>query len=256
MILHNIKNYIFDGQAYCKKDFYFAHVNESDELKIYLIESVKSFCNDYKQLRSIAYNSEIHSHEIYKIPEDYEDDCLYSIDNAYFFDRIGLNNEEREIHAENIEKFRKYFVENKYLPKNRLQENNIVIHIRQIDKDDFEWGREDQKVGNAPEIKCFKERTGRLINKLKEKYPDYQIYIHSNGEIDFLDTKDFVFFGRETPILQMLSDFIHAKIFVCGQSSFSKICTFLGNHETIIVPDSNRHSVPQKSITISKFLKT
>jgi len=134
MILHNIRNYFFDGQMYCRKKFCITNrVNKTEKVKQYLIEAVKNFCYDHQQFSPIQYKNIIHSHEIYKVPSDYKEDCLYSIDNAYYFDRIGLNDEERKCHTKNIEQYSKYFVENNYLPKNRLKENNIVIHIRQGD---------------------------------------------------------------------------------------------------------------------------
>jgi len=247
MILHNIRNYFFDGQMYCGKKYSFQHVNqqEADALHQYLTEAVKSFCYDHQQFSPIQYKNYIHSHEIYKVPSDYKEDCLYSIDNAYYFDRIDLNDEEIKCHTKNIEQYSKYFVENNYLPKNRLKENNIVIHIRQGDALLYsQW---------AKSIKSFKENIKILIKKLKVKYPDYQIYIHSNGNVDFLKNHDFIFYGKETPLLQMLSDFIHAKIFVCGNSAFSTVCTFLGNHDLIIVPDDNKLSIPNKSIYITRF---
>ena len=253
MILHNIRNYFFDGQMYCKKkNFFRLHVTqqEADVLQQYLTEAVKCFCVDQKQYIPIQYKNYIHSHEIYKVPTDYKEDCLYSIDNAYYFDRIGLNAEEEKLHTKNIEKIRTYFTENNYLPKNRLKENNIVFHIRAQGKDDY-----DDWLGYYKEgFDEYKKKINKLMQKLKEKYPDYQIYIHSNGNVDFLKNHDFIFYGKETPLLQMLSDFIHANIFVCGCSAFSKICTFLGKHDLIIIPDNNKHSLPKKSISITDFL--
>ena len=98
MILHNIKNYFFDGQMYCGKKYSFQHVNQQEAgmLHQYLTEAVKSFCYDHQQFSPIQYKNYIHSHEIYKVPSDYKEDCLYSIDNAYYFDRIDLNDEERK----------------------------------------------------------------------------------------------------------------------------------------------------------------
>jgi len=251
MILHNIRNYFFDGQMYCRKKFCITNrVNKTEKVKQYLIEAVKNFCYDHQQFSPIQYKNIIHSHEIYKVPSDYKEDCLYSIDNAYYFDRIGLNDEERKCHTKNIEQYSKYFVENNYLPKNRLKENNIVIHIRQGDALLYpQW---------AEKIKLHKENIKILIKKLEVKYPDYQIYIHSNGNVDFLKNYNFIFYGKEIPLLQMLSDFIHAKIFVCGNSAFSKVCTFLGDRDLIIVPNTSSPefdcSVSNKSISITDYI--
>tara|TARA_R110001632_G_scaffold96504_1_gene202875 strand:+ start:4768 stop:5685 length:918 start_codon:yes stop_codon:yes gene_type:complete len=245
LILHGIKDYYFDGLEFIKKRFKFQHITnyESCQVKDYFIESIKNFSKDLNQNR-VSYSNTIHSHEIYNVPLNYSERTLYSIDNAYYFDRIGLNEKEKTQHRENIKKFKKYFINDK-LPNNRLVENNIVIHIRMGDA--METSRKES-------INNFINNFKILIDKLKKDYPEYKIYIHSDGKLDVFDQEGLVFFDKKTNILQILSDFIHSKIFICSNSGLSIICTFLGNHDKIIVPGDINHSLPENCITIENYL--
>jgi hypothetical protein len=118
LILHNIKNYNFRGDLFINKKFNFGHVTEKEgeELKIYMIESITNFIKDNIINKEII-NKHIHSHEIYKIPESYDINTVYSIDNAYYFEKIGLSNDDKIIHNNNINKFKKYFVDNKFFAR-------------------------------------------------------------------------------------------------------------------------------------------
>jgi len=246
LILHTIKNYYFDGEAYCTKPFRFDHINiqEQEPVKQYLLEAISQFTKGHNQ-KQIQYTNHIHSHEIYKIPIDFDSNTIYTIDNAYYFDRIQLTDTEKIKHQQNIILFKKYFI-NKYLPANRLHKKNIVVHIRLGDALQYnEWNKN---------IQSFNTMIQTLLHTLHEKYPDYTIYIHSNGTIDFLDDIEYVFYDKKTSVLHMLSDFIYSNIFVCGSSAFSKISTFLGNQSLIIIPDNTKQSMPSKCIQISDYL--
>ena len=247
LILHNIKNYNFRGDLFINKKFNFGHVTEKEgeELKIYMIESITNFIKDNKINKEII-NKHIHSHEIYKIPESYDINTVYSIDNAYYFEKIGLSNDDKIIHNNNINKFKKYFVDNKFLPENRLQNKNIVIHLRLGDAMNYgSWANEI----NENNIKIYK-----VCNILKGKYPDHTIYVHSNGNPDFLNEFQYTFFDKNTPILHFMSDVINADILVCSPSALSKVATFLTKAQTIIIPDDTKQSVPENCIKISDFI--
>ena len=111
LILHNIKHYYFDGIAYCKKPFTFQHINKIEQSQViqYLKEAILQFSKEHNQT-PIPYTNHIHSHEIYKIPQAFNPHTLYTIDNAYYFDRIGLNDLELKQHQENMYTFKKYFI--------------------------------------------------------------------------------------------------------------------------------------------------
>ena len=248
LILHNIKNYNFRGDLFINKHFHFAHVSKQEglELQNYMMESINYFIKD-NTINYEIINNHIHSHEIYKIPDNYDINTLYSIDNAYYFEKIDLSEEEKIIHNNNINNFKKYFIENKFLPKNRLEKNNIVIHIRMGDA---------LHDGRRNELLDFNKKVIKLLDKLVIDFPNYSIYIHSNGNPEFIDKNKykFIFYSESTPLMQVFSDLIHAKIFVCGSSALSKISTFLGNHEKIIIPDDTRHSMPKNCIKMTSYI--
>lgn len=102
--------------------------NEEQLCKLYLNEIVELFIAKYNIIPK-KYKGYIHSHEVYKIPDNSHENILYGLDNAYYFDRINLTTDERLLHSENIRDMAPLFI-NKYLPSNRLTEKNIVIHIR------------------------------------------------------------------------------------------------------------------------------
>ena len=248
LILHNIKTYNFRGDIFINKYFRFDHVsqNEGLHLKKYLQEAINNFMKDNIINKPII-NKHIHSHEIYKIPKQYDINTLYSIDNAYYFEKIELTHEEKIIHNENINKFKKYFIENKYLLPNRLEEESIVIHIRLGDA---------MKISNwANEIIENNKKIYKLLHIFKNKYPNYKIYVHSNGKPDFLKEFKYTFFDKNTPLLQFLSDVINSKIFICSPSGLSKVATYFTKADTIIIPDNTKHSVDKKCIRISNYIK-
>ena len=129
-------------------------------------------------------------------------------------------------------------------------DDNIVIHIRHGD------ALIRDRVDNI--IKHNKQLLN-IIPKLVEKYSQYTFYIHSDGDITFLtdiltEKKiNYVNFDKNEHILNVLSDFIYSKIFITGHSSLSTVCTFLGDHKVIIVPDDINHSLPNNIIRISDY---
>jgi hypothetical protein len=130
-------------------------------------------------------------------------------------------------------------------------EKNIVIHARMGDA--ITTGR-----GNS--IHHYNQQIIQLIPKLKKQYPDHYYYIHSVGDEPArlcAIGDNYSFFGKYTPVLEMLSDIIHAKIFIEGNSSLSKVASFIGNQELIITHDDNDHSHPNKNyIPISQIMKS
>ena len=247
LILHNIKNYNFSYDWFINKRFHFDHVSneESINLKQYLIEAIKNFSkNNMIHRENII--SHIHSHEIYKIPINYNNKILYSIDNAYYFEKIGLSIYDKIIHNNNIDNYKKYFIENKYLPLNRLEEKSIVIHIRLGDAMNYSnW---------ANKINENNKKICQVLNILKNKYPNYKFYVHSNGKPDFLKDFNYTFFNKNTPLLQFISDVINSDIFICSPSALSHICTFFTKANTIIIPDDIKQSLDNKCIKISDYI--
>ena len=61
-------------------------------------------------------------------------------------------------------------------------------------------------------------------------------------------------FDYNTPILNVLADFIYARIFIAGVSSLSKVSTFLGHKKLIIINDDNKHFVNSECVKISDYI--
>lgn len=252
LALHNINNYYFDGCYFINKQFAFQHIKDDESLivKNYLIEIVKNFIKIYDQ-KPKHYKNQIHSHEIYNIPKAYDTEIIYSLDNCYYFDRIPITPIEHNQYLMNIPKIKHLFINDK-LPNNRLCENNIVIHLRQGDA---------MKTGRGKMIDSYNQQLEKFIPELLNKYGKHTFYIHTDGDAGFLTnilkdkSVDYILYPKSEPILNVLSDFIHSKVFISGHSGFSTICTFLGDHELIIIPDDMKHSVPENIVRISQYGK-
>jgi hypothetical protein len=65
---------------------------------------------------------------------------------------------------------------------------------------------------------------------------------------------NYIYFDKSTPLLTLLTDFINSKILICGVSSLSQVCTFLGEHELIIIPDNSEHVFTKEAIEISSYI--
>lgn len=250
LALHSVKNYYFDGRIFINKPFKFEHINNDESLncKKYLIEIGKKFIEYYKQ-KIKKYKKYIHSHEVYNIPENYDQDTIYSLDNCYYFDRIPLNDNEFNQYLTNIHIIKDFFINDK-LPKNRLNTNNIVIHLRQGDA---------MTTGRGNSIINHNKKLVNIMPSIIDKYKDHTIYIHTDGNAKFITdillnkNVDFKIFEKKEPILNVLSDFIHSKMLITGNSGLSIMSTFLGNHECVIIPDDIKHSVPNDVIRISNY---
>ena len=253
LALHDVNNYYFDGISFMNKPFRFDHIFDEksyNNIKNYLIEIVNNFLKYNNQIKK-EYLQFIHAHEVYNIPNNYNENILYRLDNAYYFNKIPINECEKKIHLENINKCKDYFINDK-LPENRLTENNIVIHLRQGDA---------MTTGRGNGINDYNKKLLILINIFTKKYKDYTYYIHTDGNCDFISNYlsknniNFQLFFKEENLLNVLSDFIYSKIFISGISSLSFVCTFLGNHNLIIIPDNVKHSMPDSVIRITNYIE-
>lgn len=214
-----------------------------------MIEIVKGFIKVYNQTTKY-YKKQIHSHEIYNIPKTHDTEIIYSLDNCYYFDRIPINPIEHKQYLMNIQKMKHLFINDK-LPNNRLCKNNIVIHLRQGDA---------MKTSRGELIHAYNQQLQNIMPILLNKYSNHTFSIHTDGDASFLTnilkdkSVEYKTFQRSEPILNVLSDFIHAKVFIAGHSCLSMVCTFLGDHELIIIPDDIKQSVPENIVRISDYI--
>lgn len=252
MILHNIDNYYFDAFYFKYKNFKFDHIDieTAQKTKEYLIAISNEFINYYK-LSKIKYQNNIFSHEIYNIPTNYDSNTLYRLDNAYYFEKIPNYNKIKAEHNNNISIIKNFFINDK-LPKNRLKQNNVVIHIR---------GGDALTHGRNNVIRKYNNQILELLPILFKKYKNYTYYIHSDDNVDFLidllkqNNIEYFHFSKSTNIMEVISDFIHSDIFIMGASSLSTICSFLGEHKLIICNDDCNQNIHDKCIKISTLIK-
>ena len=250
LALHNVDNYYFDGYAFINKKFSFEHINEENSIKVkeYFIEIIKEFIKDNNQI-IINYEKTIHSHEVYKIPNNYNSDTLYSLDNSYYFNKIPINKGQYEKYIANIEKMKSLFI-NEKLPQNRLSEKNVVIHLRQGDA---------ITTGRGEIINNYNKKIVNILPKIINNFRDYIFYIHTDGNADFVTNIllkhniKYIVYSKNENILNVLSDFIYSNVFLAGISGLSTVCTFLGNHKLTIVSDDIKHSLPDNIVKISDY---
>lgn len=251
LLLHDIKNYYFDGNMFVNKIFVYQHVegSVSNDIKNYMIEIGKKFIKISEQT-PILYKNYSHAHEVYNIPTNYDTNTIYSLDNAYYFDKIPINNDEKSQLINNIKKCKELFINDK-LPKNRLQPNNIVIHLRLGDA---------MTTGRGSQINKYNNQIIKVIHIFIKKYHNYIYYFHTDGDADFLtdilnkNKINYKLFLKKEHILNVFSDFIHSKIFIAGCSSLSTVSTFLGNKELTIISDDIKHSVPDNVVRITDYV--
>lgn len=253
LIHHNINDIYYDAVAFIRKTFIYQHIGKKEQANatLYLQEIAKQFAILNEQ-SPIRYKCITHAHELKKIPTPPSDDTLYTIDSSFFFNSDGFVKEIGRI-KENIDRFAPLFINDK-LPPNSLKENEIVLHIR---------------LGDA----MFTPRKGAIVRHvsnltkiipiLKNKYPDYSYRIHSDGDVSIVTTEldkyemRYILFPKKTPILNVLSDFIYAKIFICGCSSLSTVCTFLGNKTLSIVDDNIKHDyISDNTVRITDYIES
>jgi len=174
-------------------------------------------------------------HETWKIPKDFKDDIVYSLDNAFY--------EPLEQLEQASDVLKKAFRANPYLPTPSydLTKNNIVVHIRLGDA----WFRRTPHEASLKlSNKQKKSRVKEELNTLYKMLSDYQankdnnITIHTDGDISIRESENLKIFNKNTHVLQVFSDFIHAKTLVMPYSSLSLAATWLADRSIeLITPD-------------------
>ena len=259
LILHDIRDYYFDGYSFIKKKFYFQHISNKEEKQAqdYMIQVVNLFINLYnpKKLPINFYKNTIDKISLSQI-ENYDENTLYGADNAYGFSMFNFNEKEKKLHNDNIINMKSFFI-NRFLPLNRLETKHIVIHIRTGSKTnpDLYISEKHLQSMNSHKLKIVE-----LIDILNKNYENYKYYIHYDSYptevVDKLKNTNcnYELFDYNTPILNVLADFIYARIFIAGVSALSKVSTFLGHKKLMIINDDNKHSVNTECVKISDYI--
>jgi hypothetical protein len=130
-------------------------------------------------------------------------------------------------------------------PKKLYDENNIVIHIR----------KGDVNKKNHPDRWIELEEYIDVLNYFTKNYPDYKIYICSQGlEKEFELFKDFdIEYKLNEDVLETFNFMVQASILFIARSSYSYMAGFLNNNIVycdMIKKKSWFHYPKQKWLTI------
>jgi hypothetical protein len=220
--LNNKAEYMYNF----KKQFSFEHTNFNlDTLNSYLLNALGTLSNGF------TVNSEKKYKDIYNEQREFKDiiesDADY-LETIYCYDGVGCgrkfppNFEYIDEVEKSLPTLRNAFVlNNLFLPKPSYDTrvNNIVCHIR---------------LGDAVGTRSLE--TDRFINYIKEyqKNPENHITIHTNGDVDYLKSENITVCDKDTDVLQILSDFIHADTFLMNNSSLSVAAHLLADKEQIV----------------------
>lgn len=213
MHISNKINYVFDH----KKNYKFAHPNVDENCAKYMQYAMQELSRIFPKKEELQISKTNHVHTIYKIPKDFKDDVLYSLDNAFKEPRIQLEN------ATDI--LKKVFRMNPYLPRPSYStdEKTIVIHVR---LGDGTWLQKELDI-LYDLIRYFQ------INK------DNNIIVHTNGDIPIDESKNLKIFDKKTHVLQVLSDFIYAQTLVLSFSALGIAASWLTDESTTIIAPSH-----------------
>jgi len=202
LISFSLNNENIDYVYNLKKKFVFEHSNFNIiNLNLYLLKALEILHSKYG--KRLTYNNIIFNE---KRPLDY-----LNSNNIYCYDGVG-DGSSLPVTFEDINELKKSLPElraafiNCHLPmpsytKDKL---NVVCHIR---------------MGDAVGTRILDNNS---IFKFIKKYDStYNIIIHTNGEINFKFNTNVTIYDKNTDVLQILSDFIHADILIMNYSSLS-----------------------------------
>jgi hypothetical protein len=242
--LNNKAHYIYDF----KKKYSFDHSNfDINELNLYFLKAMEILYNTsdivpYK-IDNVIY-CEGRSFEEIKKDKNY-------LNNLYCYDGVGCGNglpnnfEYQDEIKKSLPKLRIAFVlNNSFLPKPSydITRNNIVCHIR---------------LGDAVLTNRTLD-TQAIFDFIKKKQIENEndIIIHSDGDVSALKSNNTIIYDKETNVLQVLSDFIHAKILVINYSGLSMAAHLLASDDQIVYCPNKAgptfyHRILNKCIKIS-----
>jgi hypothetical protein len=235
------------------KKYIFEHTNfEIDKLKQYLKEALKIISNK----NDIENDDKLNNFNIILREQRQFDDILNqdtNIENTiYFYDGVSSNIPNKlppnfeQIHEieKTLPKLREAFVEkNIYLPHKSYDNKfiNVCCHIR---------------LGDAIGQRILDNEHLFKVIKEFQKYNKYRVIIHTDGDVNHLQSDNTIIYNSKTDVLQVLSDFIYADILVINYSSLSIAAHLLANNkQNVICPTvagpTFKHRILNKCITMN-----
>jgi hypothetical protein len=175
------------------------------------------------------------------------DNTIYCYDGASSFLEILSPNFEPSYEIENALPILReaYVLRNSYLPIKSYDDTkiNVCCHIR---------------LGDAVGQRILD--TDNLFNVVREfqKFNEYRIIIHTNGDINHLQENNTIIYNENTDVLQVLSDFIGADVFIMSYSSLSIAAHLLADTSQYVITPQNtgpsfKHRVLNKCVPTNKF---
>lgn len=246
--LNNKVEYMYEF----RKSYSFEHCNaNNDKLTNYLQCALRNLsnimlnkhkCETEDGINNVL-SDDSHYNIVYYENRHFNDIIANDIDyekNIYFYDGVGCGAslphyfENKYELEKSLDTLRTAFVENNiYLPEpsyllntpdnNTLNIQNISCHIRK---------------GDAVGTRCLDN--DRLIDAVRfyQNMPNVRITVHSDGDVDFLRNENTVIMPRETDVLQVFSDFIHADVLIINYSALSIAAHLLAKpDQTVICPN-------------------
>jgi len=246
LISHSLNNKA-EYQYNYRKTFTFEENNITDKQKLeeYLVTGLNFLSKNIINTNdNVVYNEIYNDTRIYNTI-NYVDECIQKI---YLYDGISYENElpsnfenNNEI-MKSLPTLRDAFVfNNPFLPRPSYDNTkiNVCCHIRLNDA----LGRRISDNENLCDIV-----------KYFQKYNKYNVIIYSDDNIEFLKSENTFISDTKTNVLQSLSDFVHADIFLMNYSSLS-IASHLLAKPTQKVFCPNEASIKFYSRILNKCIK-
>lgn len=225
--LNNKAQYMYE----LNKHFSFEHSNFNiDTLHLYLSNALEKLSNiDRKVEMSSEYKIVYHENRTFEtiIHNDYN----YA-NNIYIYDGVGCgrvlppNFEDADELKKSLPSLRNAFVlENQFLPPPTYKNNimNVVCHIR---------------LGDAVGTRLLDNNKILEFVKQFQQNTDVHVTIHSDGDISYLTSENTTLHDKNTDVLNILSDFIHADILIINYSALSIVGHLLAkDSQQVICPN-------------------
>lgn len=246
-----------DYDYHYNKTYTFEHNNIDVEKLTQYINSALMYLSKYEEtIKQISsYSLKYVNRESYRtfgqiIAEDADfKNVLYYYDGVGCGRTLPPNFESSEEFEFSLPILREAFVKsNIYLPIKEYSNDfiNVAVHIRLGDA-----------VGTRP---LDNENLYNVVTYFQTKKETYKIIIHSDGDVNHLQSENTYIKDKNTDVLKILSDFIHADILIINYSSLSIAAHILANNEQIVIcPDKAgvtfEHRILKKCIKCSQFLQ-
>jgi len=206
--LNNKAEYLYNF----RKEFSFEHSNfNKDTLTSYLLSALKilsdnSVNNNLNKEYNVLYGEQRTFQDILANDKNYMD-TIYCYDGAGNGKYLPPNFEEFDQFKKSLPALRRAFIlDNPFLPKPSYNSNSIVFHIR---------------LGDAVNSRILDNEKIYKLVKHFQKNLENNIIIHTDGDVDFLKSENTTIYHKNTDVLQILSDFVHANTLVINYSALS-----------------------------------